>query len=35
MTDDVWKLDDNWWVQDGTLTAADIDEHRVYPIINA
>ena len=35
MTDDVWKLDDNWWVQDGTLTATDIDEHKVYPIINA
>ena len=23
MTDDVWKLDENWWVHDGTLTAAD------------
>ena len=35
MTDDVWKVDKNWWVQDGTLTAADVREHRVYPIINA
>ena len=35
MTDDVWKLDENWWVQDGTLTAADVGEHGVYPTINA
>ncbi|KAL7431224.1 hypothetical protein ACHAXH_001473, partial [Discostella pseudostelligera] len=31
LTEDVWKLDDNWWVQDGTLSAADVDEHLVQP----
>ena len=31
LTEDVWKLDDNWWVQDGTLSAADVDEHFVQP----
>jgi hypothetical protein len=31
LTEDVWKLDDDWWVQDGTLSAADMDEHFVYP----
>lgn len=35
MTDDVWKLDENWWVHDGTLTAADDEDHGVYPTINA
>jgi hypothetical protein len=35
LTDDVWKLDENWWVKDGTLTAADVDEHQVFPTINA
>ncbi|KAL3806634.1 hypothetical protein ACHAXA_011741, partial [Cyclostephanos tholiformis] len=35
MTDEVWKLDDNWWVKDGALTADDDEDHYVYPIINA
>ena len=34
MTDDVWKLDENWWVKDGPITADD-DDHEVYPTINA
>ncbi|KAL7527761.1 hypothetical protein ACHAXR_006033, partial [Thalassiosira sp. AJA248-18] len=29
LVDDVWELNDNWWVQDGTLTAADDEEHYV------
>ena len=28
--DDVWKLDDDWWVKDGTIKAAD-DDHWVRP----
>ena len=32
MTDEVWKLDDNWWVKDGTH---DDEEHYVYPTVNA
>lgn len=35
MTDEVWNLDENWWVKDGTLTADDDEEHYVYPTINA
>ena len=35
MTDDVWKLDENWWVKDGTLTAEHVKEHWVYPTISA
>ncbi len=35
MTDDVWKLDENWWVHNGTLTADDDEDHGVYPTINA
>ena len=34
-TDDVWKLGDDWWVKDGTLRAADHDEHWVLPIIHS
>jgi hypothetical protein len=34
LTEDVWKLDDDWWVQDGTLSAADGDEHFVQPTSN-
>ncbi|KAL3791410.1 hypothetical protein ACHAW5_005784 [Stephanodiscus triporus] len=34
MTDDAWKLDENWWVKDGTITSDD-DDHKVYPTINA
>jgi hypothetical protein len=30
LIDDVW-IDDNWWVKDGTLTAADVGEHQVFP----
>ena len=29
MTNGVWKLDDDWWVQDGTLKAADVEDHYV------
>lgn len=32
--DDVWDLDDNWWVQDGD-TYADDESHEVYPTIHA
>jgi hypothetical protein len=37
MVDDVWDLDDNWWVKDGYLTSDDLSkgEHGVYPTINA
>jgi hypothetical protein len=35
MTDKVWELDDNWWVKDGSITAADVEENAVYPTINA
>ena len=31
----VWELDDDWWVSNGTLLAADMDEHEVLPTINA
>ena len=34
LTEDVWKLDDDWWVQDGTLSAADFGDHFVYPTTN-
>ena len=33
MTDKVWELDDNWWVKDGSITAADVEENAVYPTI--
>jgi hypothetical protein len=29
--DDVWLMDDNWWVKDGTLKAEDVGEHSVRP----
>ena len=29
LIDDVW-INDNWWVKDGTLTAADVGEHQVF-----
>jgi hypothetical protein len=35
MTDNVWELDDNWWVKDGSIIAAEIDEYPVYPTINS
>ena len=35
MTDDVWKLDKNWWVKDGTQTADDDNHYYVYPTIDA
>jgi len=31
LSDDVWKLDDDWWVQDGTMVAENIEEHYVLP----
>ncbi|KAL7523467.1 hypothetical protein ACHAXR_000192 [Thalassiosira sp. AJA248-18] len=31
LLDDVWEIDDNWWVKDGTFTAADDEEHYVLP----
>ena len=31
LSDDAWKLDDDWWVQDGTLVATDEEEHYVLP----
>ena len=31
LSDNVWDLDDNWWVKDGTIVAADIGEHSVFP----
>lgn len=34
MNDDVWDLDDNWWVQDGD-TYADDESHEVYPTVHA
>jgi hypothetical protein len=34
MTDEVWKLDENWWVKDGRITAEDDEEHWVYPTIS-
>ena len=35
LTEEVWKLDDNWWVKDGTLrNGTDDSEHWVYPIVN-
>ncbi|KAL3783322.1 hypothetical protein ACHAW5_009383 [Stephanodiscus triporus] len=34
MTDEVWKLDENWWVKDGTITAEYDEEHWVYPTIS-
>ncbi len=34
LSEDVWTLDDDWWVQDGTLKAADVGEHQVYPTLN-
>lgn len=30
LSDDVWALDDNWWVKDGTQTAED-EDHYVLP----
>ncbi|KAL9187646.1 hypothetical protein ACHAXT_006024 [Thalassiosira profunda] len=32
LTEDVWNRGDDWWVQDGSLVAADEDEHWVLPI---
>ncbi|KAL7545395.1 hypothetical protein ACHAWF_008739 [Thalassiosira exigua] len=31
LVDDVWDLDDDWWVQEGTVRAKDDGEHMVYP----
>lgn len=30
-SDDVWDHDDNWWVKDGPIRAADVNEHYVLP----
>ena len=29
--DEIWSQGDDWWVQEGTLSADDVDEHEVYP----
>ena len=29
--DEIWSQGDEWWVQEGTLSADDVDEHEVYP----
>ncbi|KAL9185965.1 hypothetical protein ACHAXT_003742 [Thalassiosira profunda] len=34
LTDDVWALSDDWWVQEGTLVAANTDEHEVEPTVH-
>lgn len=31
LSDEVWELSDDWWVQDGTLKASDDGEHHVLP----
>jgi len=31
LSDDVWNLDDDWWVKDGTLKATDDLDHYVLP----
>jgi hypothetical protein len=31
LVDDVWDMDDDWWVQEGTVRAKDDGEHMVYP----
>jgi hypothetical protein len=31
LVDDVWSMDDGWWVKDGTLKAEETDEHTVRP----
>ena len=31
LSEDVWKLDDNWWVQDGTTKGSDVHEHPILP----
>lgn len=31
MSDDVWELDDNWWVKDGSIDASSTLEHYVLP----
>lgn len=34
-SDDVWtRLDDDWWVKDGSIAASDYDEHCVKPILS-
>lgn len=30
-SDEIWSQGDDWWVQEGTLSADDVDEHEVYP----
>ena len=32
LSDEVWNLDDNWWVKEGTLDADDVDKHYVLPL---
>jgi len=34
LSDEVWKLGDNWWVKDGELEASQSDEHWVRPTVN-
>ncbi len=29
LVDDVWSMDEDWWVKDGILTSADEYDHRV------
>ncbi len=29
LVDDVWSMDEDWWVKDGTLKADNVDEHCV------
>jgi hypothetical protein len=31
LVNDVWDLDDDWWVQEGTVKAKDENDHMVYP----
>ena len=31
IVDDVWSMDDGWWVKDGPLKAENVDEHCVRP----
>merc|ERR1712087_6547 len=31
LSDDVWDMGDDWWVKDGPIKAADVNEHYVLP----
>ena len=31
LSDEIWELDDNWWVKDGSLKASQVEEHCVLP----